>query len=211
MRLSHAMGATFAVILATGCAHTAHDAAQDRAAQAEADRQHAADDARQARIDSNRAHREADDAARAQHEADLRAQYAAQEAAQADRDAQHEQYAGVAEAQPAQGTVAVAGPDPGVAFAAGSYDLSGDERGRLDQVAADLRNHPGRHVVIRGYSDDTNNASADAQIAQQRADAVAHYLERRGVSGDRISTKVGTWSDDTGRRHWRRHVELVIR
>jgi outer membrane protein OmpA-like peptidoglycan-associated protein len=210
MRFSQAMGAAFAVVLATGCAHTTHDVAQDRAAQAEADRQHAADDARQARIDAARSRREADDAARAQHEADLRAQYAAQEAAQAEHDAQQEQYVGVAEPQPGV-AVAVAGPGPGVEFSAGSYDLSGDERSRLDQIAVDMRNHPGRHVIVRGYSDDTGNASADAQIAQQRADAVAHYLERHGVSGDRITTKVGTWSDDTGRRRWRRHVELVIR
>jgi outer membrane protein OmpA-like peptidoglycan-associated protein len=206
------MGPAFAVILATGCAsHSTHAEAADRAADAEADRQHADEDARQARIDAIHARRQADDAARAQREADLRAQYATQEAAQAEHDARQEQYVGVAETQPGQPVVGVAGPDPGVEFASGSYDLSGDERSRLDQIATDLRNHPGRHLVIRGYSDDTGNASTDAQIAQQRADAVAHYLEKRGVSGDRIVTRVGTWNDDTGRRRWRRHVELVVR
>jgi outer membrane protein OmpA-like peptidoglycan-associated protein len=215
MKLSQSIAPALAAILVTACAsHTT--SAPDRAEQAEADKQHAQDDARQARIDAEKARLEAQDAARAQREADEKAQYAAQAAAQAERDAQVAR-TGVAEPQPlADGRAVVsygAFGGPGVAFEVGSYDLSADERARLDDVAATLRAHPSRKVIIDGYSDETGTDSTDARISQRRADAVAHYLENRGVASDRIVTRVGRWDTtevSNRRRHGHRRVEIVV-
>src|ERR1019366_9658984 len=124
--------------------------------------------------------------------------------------------AGVAEPQGDGRVVAVPAPDSGVSFAAKSADLSGDDRARLDDLAGSLRAHPAQQIVIKGYADDTGSDSTDAQLSQQRADAVAHYLEKKGVSGDRIVTKVGTWSsastDDVTRRRALHHrVEIIVK
>jgi len=217
MKLSQTIAPALAALLVTACAsHSTHAAAPDRAEQAEEDKQHAEDNARQARVDAENAHANSVDAARAQHEADVKAQYAAQEAAQAERDAQ-QQPSGVTEPQAGDGRiVSVPAPDSGVSFATKSADLSGDNRARLDDLVASLRAHPAQRVVIKGYADDTGSDSTDAQLSQQRADAVARYLEKRGVSSDRIATKVGTWSsastDDVSRRRALHHrVEIIVK
>jgi outer membrane protein OmpA-like peptidoglycan-associated protein len=216
MKLSHTIAPALAAILVTACA--THASAPERAEQAQEDKQRADDQARQARIDAENARASAADAARAQHEADVKAQYAAQEAAQAERDAHQPAPgpAGVAEPQGDGRVVAVPAPDSGVSFAAKSADLSGDDRARLDDLAGSLRAHPAQQIVIKGYADDTGSDSTDAQLSQQRADAVAHYLEKKGVSGDRIVTKVGTWSsastDDVTRRRALHHrVEIIVK
>jgi len=213
MKLSHVIAPSFAAILVTACAtHSTHASAPDRAEQAEADKQRAEEDAREARVDAEKARFDAQDATRAQREADAKAQYAAQTAAQAERDARAER-AGITEPQPVDGRVLVAPRGRGVAFVAGSYDLSDDEKGRLDDVAATLRAHPSQKVVIEGYSDETGADSMDARLSSRRADAVAHYLEDRGVSSDRIVTRVGKWDaseEANRRRHAHRRVEIII-
>jgi outer membrane protein OmpA-like peptidoglycan-associated protein len=215
MKLSHTIAPALAALLLAACAsHETHASAPERAQQAEEDKQHADDSARQARIDAENARINAQDAARAQHEADVKAQYAAQEAAQAERDAQQPAY-GVAEPQGVDGRE-FAGPDSGVWFATRTADLTGDDKARLDDLAASLRAHPSRTVVIKGWADDSGVSSTDAQLSQRRADAVAHYLDNRGVSGDRIVTKVGTWNgtttDDAGRRRALHHrLEIFVK
>jgi len=212
MKLSHAIAPALAAILATACASCTREAsAPDRAAQAEADKQHAQDEARDARLNAAKARADAQDAARAQYEADEKARFAAQAAAQAERDAQLQNGSGVAEPQPVDGRVALA-PNAGVAFAVSSADLTSDEKARLDEIADRLRAHPTHRIVIEGYSDDVHADSADSRLSRRRADCVAHYLERKGISSDRITTRIGTRNavryDD--RRGYNRGVELVI-
>ena len=216
MKLSHTIAPALAALFLAACAsHETHASAPERAQQAEEDKQHADDSARQARIDAENARINAQDAARAQHEADVKAQYAAQEAAQAERDAQQPPAYGVAEPQAVDGHE-FAGPDSGVWFATRTADLTGDDKARLDDLAASLRAHPSRTVVIKGWADDSGVSSTDAQLSQRRADAVARYLENRGVSSDRIVTKVGTWNgtttDDAGRRRALHHrLEIFVK
>jgi outer membrane protein OmpA-like peptidoglycan-associated protein len=219
MKLSHTIAPALAALFLAACAsHETHASAPERAQQAEEDKQHADDDARQARIDAENARINAQDAARAQHEADVKAQYAAQEAAQAERDAQQSPPPpgyGVAEPQAVDGHE-FAGPDSGVWFATRTADLTGDDKARLDDLAASLRAHPSRTVVIKGWADDSGVSSTDAQLSQRRADTVARYLENRGVSSDRIVTKVGTWNgattDDAGRRRALHHrLEIFVK
>ncbi len=213
MNLSHTIAPALAAILVTACAsNSMHASAPERAHQAEKDNQHAQDDARQARLDAEGARLNAQDAARAQHEADEKAQYAAQIAAQAERDARTER-AGVSERQPVDRRMAARPHRPAVAFAVGSSDLTEDERARLDEEAATLRVHPSQQVVIDGYSDETGADSTDSRLSHLRAEAVAHYLEKRGVSSERIVTRVGKWdtTDEADRRRHAHHrVEIIV-
>jgi outer membrane protein OmpA-like peptidoglycan-associated protein len=220
MKLSHTMvGALAALFLAAGlpaCAsHETHASAPERVQQAEADKRHADDDAVQARIDAENARANAQDAARAQHEADVKAQYAAQAAAQAERDAQQAPPPyGVTEVQPADGRYI--STDSSVWFATNSAELTADDRAHLDDVVGMLRAHPSRTVVIKGWADDSGASSTDTRLSQHRADAVAHYLENRGVTTDRIATRVGIWNgettDDRGvRRALHHRVEIFVR
>lgn len=210
MKLSHVIAPALAAILATACASCTHEAsAPDRAAQAEADKHRAQDEARDAQLNAAKARADAQDAARAQYEADQKARFAAEAAAQAERDAQLQNGTGVAEPQPVG---VVVGPNPGVAFAVSSADLTSDEKARLDDIADRLRAHPSHRIVIEGYSDDIRADTPDSRLSRRRADCVAHYLEKRGVSSDRITVRVGTRNavryDD--HRGYNRGVDLVV-
>jgi outer membrane protein OmpA-like peptidoglycan-associated protein len=219
----HAIAPALAALLATACAANTHPAsAPERAEQAEQAKQKAEVEARQARIDAEKARIEAQDAARAQHEAEAKARYAEANAAQAERDAQLSQAVGVAEPQPQPQPPPVAiaanpGPNRSVTFSAASADLDGSDKARLDELADDARAHPSQKVVITAYSDDSGDAAKDAKLSQRRADAVAHYLESKGVSDDRIATKVGAprvvyvGKDDAHRSAPNRGVEIVIK
>jgi outer membrane protein OmpA-like peptidoglycan-associated protein len=215
MKLRAAIAPALAALLATSCASSQTASPPDRAELAERDKDKAQEEARKARIEDQEAHQNAQDADRARLEADQKARYAAAAAAQAERDAQQGQATGVAEPQPVTG--AVEGPYPRVTFTTSSVDMADSERARLDQMADSLRAHPSRRVVIHAYADDTGDEAKDARLAQRRADAVAHYLENRGISGDRIITKVVTREvayasrPESDRRGPYRSVEVIVK
>jgi outer membrane protein OmpA-like peptidoglycan-associated protein len=212
MKLSHVIAPALAALLATACAANSEQSATDRAARAETDRDRARDDARKAQMNTERARADAQDAARAQYEADQKARFAAQAAAQTERDAQAERGAGIAEPQPVGVRVAPHVWSPGVAFAVGSPDLTGDDKARLGEIADSLRAHPSHRVVVEGYSD---NVDADGQLSHRRADCVSHYLEKKGISSDRITTRVTSrnaarYADDANHHGLSRGVEIYI-
>jgi outer membrane protein OmpA-like peptidoglycan-associated protein len=216
MKIRNAIAAAVTAILATACASSRPASAPERAAQAEYDKAQAQDNARRAWIADEEARRNAQDADRARVEADQKARYAAAAAAQADRDAQQAQGTGVAEPQSGEGR-AVGGPYPRVTFAPSSIDLSDSERTRLDQIADSLRAHPSRTVVIRTYADDTGDSDKDARLARRRAKAIVVYFGDRGISSDRITTKVVTREDayasipERDRHAPYRSVEIVVK
>ncbi len=215
MKLRTAIVPALAALLVTACASSRPASAPERADQAERDKDKAQDDARKARIDAAEARQSAQDADRARVEADQKARYAAAAAAQAERDAQQAPPNGVAEPQPVAGVVEA--PYPRVSFAASSTDLTDAERARLDAIADSLRAHPSRRISINTYADDTGDEVKDAKLAQRRADAVAHYIENRGISADRIVTRVVTRDvayaarPESDRRGPYRSVEFVVR
>lgn len=58
---------------------------------------------------------------------------------------------------------------------------------RLDKIAMLLREHQEYKVSIAGHTCNLGSESLNQRIGQQRAEAVANYLENRGVSPDRMS------------------------
>jgi outer membrane protein OmpA-like peptidoglycan-associated protein len=223
MKLRDGIAPVLVALLATAgasaCASSHTGAAPERAEQAEQDRLRADNDARKAEVNAAQARQDARDADRAQWEAEQRAQFAAAEASQAERDAAQiqatapaPQPVGVTAAQ-APPPAPAAAPYPRIAFDETGADLSSTERARLDDMAASLVAHPGRHAVIRAYVVDAGDEDRDVHLAQRRADTVARYLEDHGVTSDRIVTKV--FSRDVAyvggdRRGPYRSVEVVI-
>ncbi len=200
-----------AVSTTAACAaNSKYTAAQRAEARADEEREEAREaraEAYKARQEAAQAQADAQRAADAQREAERRAQVANERAAEAERQAspRWQRRAGVSERQ----------PERAVLFAAGSADLSGDARARLDEVSRAIRDR-GRGVVIEGYSDDTGSESANVSISQRRADAVADYLVHSGVPRERISTRgLGSLNpvaaEDTERgRALNRRVEILI-
>ena len=86
----------------------------------------------------------------------------------------------------------------------------------LDRVAEFLASHPGRRVSVEGYTDNMGGAGYNERVSTERAQAVARYLQGRGVAPGRLSASgfgdrqpLASNSSPAGRRLNRR-VEIVI-
>lgn len=219
-------------------------APQQAAAQAEDQAQKAQNDAQKAREDANKAQKELgeaqathDDARRAELTADQKAQQASMAAMHAEQQAALAAHP----PQPAAPPVAAAPPAPakgvaesqgaqkepsvdkvvvitaGLLFPSGSAELSSSSKPKLDKVASALKGQPqASHVTIEGYTDDTGTPEINEKLSEQRAQAVADYLEGQGVPQGQLSTKglstqdpVSTKQTAEGRALNRR-VDIVI-
>ena len=105
--------------------------------------------------------------------------------------------------------------DSDVHFATGSATLAGDSQFVLDQTAQALKSNADWRMRIIGHTDSIGSASANEQLAQQRAGSVMGYLTAHGVDQSRLSIEakgdtqpVSTNKSDTGRAENRR-VELI--
>ncbi|MFW6345718.1 MAG: TolC family protein, partial [Halomonas sp.] len=102
-------------------------------------------------------------------------------------------------------------------FAINSADLTGDARGELDDLVADiLAIDDLERVYIAGHADTTGNDAINDPLSQRRADSVAGYLVSQGVDQGLIETRgfgsrqpVATNDTVDGRRQNRR-VEVTL-
>ena len=100
---------------------------------------------------------------------------------------------------------------PLAGFAVGRAKLPAQSMAMIDELAATLKNNPGRMAVIEGHTDSTGNPGYNEGLALRRAEAVRTALIRRGVDTGRISirshgeqTPVASNDDSAGRRENRR-------
>lgn len=77
-----------------------------------------------------------------------------------------------------------------VLFTPGSDRLTDGTFKVLDQLAAILLAHPGWHLTIEGYTDNSGRPEKNLQLSAKRAGAVKAYLMSKGVPEPRI-TSVG--------------------
>jgi outer membrane protein OmpA-like peptidoglycan-associated protein len=76
-----------------------------------------------------------------------------------------------------------------VYFATNSVYLTPGARRDLDKVAARIRKHPSLRVVLGGHADERGADGYNMTLSRKRAQEVARYLRRRGVSGKLIETR----------------------
>lgn len=196
---------------------------QQAALQAEEQSQKAQDDAQKAREAANKTQGELNeaqaahtDAQRSEIQANARAQQASYNAGRAEAAAgaaahpaappqgapgaqQGAPGKGVAEAQ---GAGAPSSPGKVVIittsllFPTGSSKLSDSAKPDLDKVADALKQQPhASNVSIEGHTDSTGSQATNMKLSEDRAQAVADYLESKGVAKDHIMTK-GVGSED---------------
>ena len=116
-------------------------------------------------------------------------------------------------------------PDPGLSvrfefeelhFEINSAVLSKDAFLQLDSLIAYLLTNSGDHVEIEGHTDNTGSSTRNLILSEHRAQSVANYLEKGGVSSNRLSISghgssqpVSDNNTSQGRRENRR-VEIKL-
>lgn len=76
---------------------------------------------------------------------------------------------------------------PDELFDPGSALLRTGATPTLDQVAASLRAHPERQILIEGFTDSEGSEAGNLDLSTRRAEAVREALVARGISPQRIA------------------------
>jgi len=76
-----------------------------------------------------------------------------------------------------------------VLFDTGKADLHPGAQRRVEQLAAVLKQHPERRVLIEGFTDSVGPESLNLALSRRRAEALQHALEQAGVEPSRIETR----------------------
>jgi outer membrane protein OmpA-like peptidoglycan-associated protein len=104
----------------------------------------------------------------------------------------------------------------GILFASGSATLEGESTPTLKEIGDMLTAHPDLKLTIEGHTDNVGDAAANQTLSEQRAAAVAQYLEQHfKVDASRLAakgfgaTKPVASNDTPEGRQQNRRVELV--
>ena len=101
-------------------------------------------------------------------------------------------------------------------FETNKSTLRGEHFVMLNSIADYLLTHRERSVSISGHTDNTGTEERNVALSKQRAEVVAQYLLKRGISADRMSTsglgssKALTENLSESGRMKNRRVELLI-
>jgi outer membrane protein OmpA-like peptidoglycan-associated protein len=103
----------------------------------------------------------------------------------------------------------------GVQFAFNKAKIRPEDMPVLDEAAETLSSKPDIRVDVNGYCDAVGSEKYNLRLSQRRADAVAKYLEGKGISTDRLipqgfgKTNFVASNDTAEGRAQNRRVELV--
>ena len=104
-----------------------------------------------------------------------------------------------------------------VTFATNSYQINPALYPTLNELSAQMQQHPELVADIRGYTDNTGGAQLNQTLSQNRAQSVATYLSQHGVAPNRFaatgygpSNPIADNGTEAGRAQNRR-VEIYLR
>jgi outer membrane protein OmpA-like peptidoglycan-associated protein len=103
----------------------------------------------------------------------------------------------------------------GVHFAFNKAIIRPEDMPVLDEAAETLRSKPDVKLDVNGYCDAIGSEKYNLRLSQRRADAVATYLEGKGISADRLipqgfgKTNFVASNDTSEGRAQNRRVELT--
>ena len=107
--------------------------------------------------------------------------------------------------------------DDGYKFKVNKYALSDDEKAKLTELAAKLKQEDKNvYLEIQGHTDATGTADYNMQLGEERAEAVRLFLNEQGVALNRMNTisygKTVPLADNKSKagRAQNRRVQIVV-
>ncbi len=76
-----------------------------------------------------------------------------------------------------------------IQFESGSAKLRESSRRELDELARIMRQHPELKLDILGHTDNVGDANNNLRLSERRAEAVARYLQEKGIPGKRLKNR----------------------
>lgn len=77
----------------------------------------------------------------------------------------------------------------GIQFETGKDVIRPSSYSILDNVVKVMNDNPAYLLTIEGHTDNTGKSDFNKTLSQNRADAVKHYLEKKGIAGERLDAK----------------------
>lgn len=106
--------------------------------------------------------------------------------------------------------------DSGILFDFNKSSLKPEAKQQLDVFAAEMADLPMTNITVYGHTDNVGSAAANERVSQRRADAVASYLQNKGIDPSRIISEglsfnfpIADNSTEDGRAQNRR-VEIYV-
>lgn len=103
-----------------------------------------------------------------------------------------------------------------ILFDVDSYELKPETKRQLTEFAQTLNKYEDTDILVEGHADATGSDEHNKKLSNQRADAVAKYLEAQGVKTSRVDEKgygesqpIADNSTEAGRRKNRR-VDIAV-
>jgi outer membrane protein OmpA-like peptidoglycan-associated protein len=79
--------------------------------------------------------------------------------------------------------------ESGILFATGKSDLNASSKAALNKFANTLKETPETDVTIYGHTDNTGTREVNVKLSNDRAAAVAAFLNNNGVATNRMKTE----------------------
>ncbi len=77
----------------------------------------------------------------------------------------------------------------GVYFATNKYNINSKSQQSLDKLAGVFLEYPDTNILVVGHTDNTGAAEYNMTLSKNRAHAVTNYLQGKGLSNGRFTTK----------------------
>lgn len=106
--------------------------------------------------------------------------------------------------------------DSGLLFGFDSFELQGETKTNLTELAKTLNKYDDTNILIEGHTDSTGDDKYNQKLSDKRADEVKQFLTQQSVQSSRITTKgygesqpLASNDTEAGKRSNRR-VEVAI-
>ncbi|MFT4178842.1 MAG: OmpA family protein [Thermomonas sp.] len=96
-------------------------------------------------------------------------------------------------------------------FESGSAALPGDAGNTLAAVVQHLKDDPSARAVVSGYHDASGDPALNAELAKQRAQAVAETLTAAGIDSSRVDLEKPMLTTGDGNADQARRVEVTVK